>query len=324
MAIYVASHIVNNCRAGITDFDLASLTLTKIMRSVRDWLPVVRDVATERLGNNDFNIQALLMSVRKAEDARELFESGTIDELAFVHSHDPWVLWENSWIRKVDTGRIEKHHVIGDVDNDLAEKMRETSRKRYQLIREALESTGVPINVYQMNATGARDRITGKSGSVDPDVVLREMERVAPINGGRQIICDTEAIADPEDLRPLENLMTAVSQNVRDAVGIHLHILNSRSREEVREIVRQALQPICLNGVGECFIETGVAGLGGCTAFVEGNQNAPAVETVRAADQLVEAGLAEWPTGRPNTDIIQDQITPHVKAWDEALKRLVA
>ncbi len=311
-------HVKNCLRAGIRNFDLISLVhplAVPTMRSAGEWLPRVREEAA-----GDLTVQALLMSPKKADLACELFESGDLEELAFVHSHDPFVLWHNSWIRRRKDGTpISEEQVTGEVDPDLAEEMREISQERYEAIVKALGVSKIPVNVYEMNATGGRDRETGEPDFVDPDVILGELERLQPANGGRYIICDTEAIADPG---VMEKLMTAVRDKVGSAVGLHLHMLKDMPCEQVQAIVRAALRPLLDSPVEDCYIETGVANLGGCIAFDKANQNTPIGSAVQAVDQLVDERNAVWVPQRPDMQIVEESVVTNVREWDARLRHL--
>ncbi len=315
-------HIANNLDAGIENLDTGSIVsplAAPTMRALHWSLPKI--CADVPQGIENAVLQVLIMSARAryVERAKYLFDVGALHELAFVHSHDPYVLWLNSGVRKMDGTRIPIEAVEGEVDSDLVEAMRQVSRKRYEDICKCFDGTGIPINVYAMNATGGRNRDTLEPEFVDPEVPLGEMAHTPPLNGGRHIICDTEAIGTPD---VIEKLMSAARSEVGEAVGIHLHMLNTMPPNRIQEIVKAALRPLHNSDVADCFVETGVSGLGGCTAFDMANQNAPIVEVVKAVDCLVAEGNAKWEPGRPNLDIIKNRVTPHVMNWDRKLRQL--
>lgn len=156
------------------------------------------------------------------------------------------------------------------------------SRQRYEAIKIVAERLGIPLHVYMSRSTGSRDVSTKEVQTADVGAVVQEMDNLNLLPGSRFIVCDTDAVNDHGLLAELltETRMRLLAEH--PDIGVHLHVVKGDALQ-VQRLVRASI-----NGLSgkRIYMETGLAGLGGCIILKEASANLGAIDLVKALKDL--------------------------------------
>ncbi len=329
-------HVLDCVAAGITTFDIGSLVDEKHVRTtsnLEDWLKEAKDKAREQFGV-EIHFQILILNLENKDNdflkrAKKLHRAGVLDSLAYVHSHDHRFLGENHIRRILGERLIPKgtpESAIPEILDRYEESIMMESHLRLHALTAFARTLGVPLNIYLSNATGTRDRETNKPILADLEKVLKEIRYIFNMGllpGSRIIISETEAVGTEESIRELmEELVFLIRranrikcmENVTE-IGIHPHIANSKTPEEVTRIVRAFIDPL-IGKVKKVFLEVGFAGLGGCIILDEPSKNLPCSDAIEALKEVPGVKMQKIDESK------LPEIDEHVATWNAELKAL--
>lgn len=275
---YAPTYLELMKEAGTVHFDAvstASPKLVPVMGVYSKWLKEVHPGVMDSL-----RLQALVFNGNNGavETLQQFVQMGRIKSLAFVHSHDPDFLWANSNIRK--------HSQTGDdISREDAPRWGADilwqSRERYEQVKDLAASLGIPLNVYMSRATGVRDEAhfvqTAHVGKV-----LQEMEKIDLLPGSRFIVCDTDAINDDVLLAELLGEVRGRLLETHPDIGVHLHVMKN-DPQGVQRLIRSAVG--ALHGK-RIYMETGMAGLGGCIILKDASANLDVFDLIKGLQEM--------------------------------------
>lgn len=275
---YVPTYLELMKVAGTTHFDAvstASPKLVPVMGVYPQWLQEVQPEVMDSL-----YLQALVFNGNNGavEILQHFVQIGRIKSLAFVHSHDPDFLWANSNIRKhSQTGEEISREDAPHWGADILWQ----SRQKYENVRQLAESLGLPLHVYMSRATGTREDAQTIQ-TADVEAVMAEMGKIDLLPNSHFIVCDTDAVNDHVFLGELLQEVRGRFLETNQEIGVHLHVLKN-DPQGVQRLIRSAVQALHHRRI---YMETGMAGLGGCIILKDASANLDVLDLIRGLQEM--------------------------------------
>lgn len=277
MVTNVQSYLKHARDGGVVHFDAVSSAKPErvpVMGVYPKWLS-----ALEASEIDSVQLQALVFNndPKAIEMLKGFVRLGRIKSFAFVHSHDPDFLWANSNIRKHTTGDEISREDAPRYAADIIWQ----SRQRYEKLRRVAQELGIPLNVYMSRATGSREDAQTVE-TADVEAVMNEMKMIDLLPGSRFIVCDTDAVNDHGFLAEILTEVRGQLLETHSDVGVHLHVMKN-DPGGVQRLVRSAVRALSGRRI---YMETGMAGLGGCIALKDASANLDVFDLVTAMREI--------------------------------------